>query len=73
MANDEALTSSSLSESDGNSILSGSVHYLMDLNEDSEAVSEEVDEARSRDEVLPYLFEPERLPGPTANLKTKRL
>ena len=57
----EVLTSSSLSESDGDSILSGSVRYSTDLSEDSEAISEpeEVDEP-ARDEVLPYLFEPER-------------
>ena len=56
----EVLTSNSLSESDGDSILSGSVHYSTDLSGDSEAISE-VDEPR--DEVLPYLFEPERRSG----------
>ena len=60
----EVLTSSSLSESDGDSILSGSVCYSTDLSEDSEAISEpeEVDEP-ARDEVLPYLFEPGRRSG----------
>jgi len=46
MAEGEATTSSSFSESDGDSLLSGSVRYLTDLSEDSEAISdasEEVD------------------------------
>ena len=44
------LTSSSLSESDGDSILSGSVHYSTDLSEDSKAISEpeEVDESHDK-------------------------
>ncbi|XP_065899014.1 uncharacterized protein [Dysidea avara] len=56
----EVLTSSSPSESDGNSILSGSVRYSTDLSEDSEAISEPEEVDEPRDEVLPYLFEPER-------------
>jgi len=61
MAEGEATTFSSFSESDGDSLLSGYVHYLTDLGEDSEAISdasEEVDRVAA--EVLPYLFEPER-------------
>jgi len=64
MAEGEATTSSSFSESDGNSLLSGSVHYSTDLSEDTEAISdasEEVDRVASG--VLPYLFEPERCSG----------
>ena len=59
----EVLTSSSLSKTDSDSILSESVRYSTDLSEDSEAISdpEEVDEPR--DEVLPHLFEPERCSG----------
>ena len=56
----EALTSSSPSESDGDSILSGSVRYLTDL---SEAISEPEEVDEPHDEVLPYLFEPERRSG----------
>ena len=61
MADGEATTFSSFSESDGNSLPSGSVHYSTDLSEDSEVISdtsEEVDQVAA--EVLPYLFEPER-------------
>ena len=63
MAEGKVLSLSSLSESDGDSILSGSVHYSTDLSEDSKVISEleEVDEAR--DEVLPYLFESEERSG----------
>ena len=65
-----ATTSSSFSKSDGNLLLSGSVHYLTDLSEDSEAISD-ASEDQVAAEVLPYLFEPEDAPGPTASLKTK--
>ena len=62
----EVATSSSFSKSDGDSLLSGSVHYLTDLTEDSKAISDasepEVDRVAA--EVLPYsLFEPERRSG----------
>jgi len=36
----EATTSSSFSESDGDSLLSGSVCYSTDLTKDSEAISD---------------------------------
>jgi len=61
MAEGEATSSSSFSESDGNSILSGSVCYSTDLSEDSKMMSDvsgEVDQVL--DEVLPYFFEPVR-------------
>jgi len=68
MAEGEATTSSSFSESDGDSLLSGSVRYSTasstDLSEDGEAISdasEEVDRVAA--EVLLYLFEPERRSG----------
>jgi len=64
MAEGEATTSISFSESDGNSLLSGSVRYLTDLCKDSEAISdasEEVDQVVA--EVLPYFFKPERHSG----------
>ena len=64
MAEGEAITSSSFSESDGDSVLSGSVRYSTDLNEDSKVMSdasEKVDRVAA--EVLPYLFEPERHSG----------
>jgi len=54
MAEGEATACSSFSESDGDSLLSDSVHYLTDLSEDSEAMSdtsEEVDRVAA--EVLP--------------------
>ena len=53
----EVLTSNSLSESDGDSILSGSVCYSTDLCEDSEAISEPEEVDKLHDKVLPY--EPE--------------
>jgi len=64
MVEGEAATFSSFSESDGDSLLSGSVCYLTDLSEDSEPISdtsEEVNQVAA--EVLPYLFEPERCSG----------
>ena len=64
VSDSEATTSSSSSESDGDSLLSGSVRYSADLSEDSEAISdasEEVDRVAAK--VLPYLFEPERHSG----------
>jgi len=64
MAEGEATTSSSFSESDGDSLLSGSVCYSTDLNEDSKVMSdasEKVDRVAA--EVLPYFFEPERRSG----------
>jgi len=58
MADGEATAIfSSFSESDGDSILSGSVCYSTDLTEDSKAISD-VPEAGG--EVLLYRFEPER-------------
>jgi len=57
MAEGEATTSNSFSESDGDSLLSGFVRYSTDLSKDSEAISdalEEVDQVTA--EVLPYLF-----------------
>jgi len=64
MAEGEATTSSSFSESNGDSLLSGSVGYSTDLSEDSEAISdtsEEVHQVAAK--VLPYLFKPERHSG----------
>ena len=61
MAESEATTFGSFSESDGDSILSGSVCYSTDLLEDSEAESDLSEEVGG--EVLPYRFEPERRSG----------
>jgi len=58
MADGEAAILSSFSESDGDSILSGSVCYSADLTEDSEAISDASEEAGG--EVLLYRFKPER-------------
>jgi len=61
MVEGEATTFGSFSESDSDSILSGSVCYSTGLSEDSEAeldLSEEIG-----GEVLPYHFEPERYSG----------
>ena len=58
MAEDEATTFGSFSESDGDSILSGSVCYSTDLSEDSEAESDLSEEVGG--EVLLYRFKPER-------------
>ena len=57
MADGEPAIFSSFSESDGDSIPSGSVCYSTDLTEDSKAISD-VPEAGG--EVLLYRFEPER-------------
>jgi len=64
MPEGEATTSSSFSESNSDSLLSGSIRYSTDLSEDSKAISgasEEVDRVTA--EVLLYLFEPERRSG----------
>ena len=61
MAEGEATTFRSFSESNGDSILSGSVCYSTDLSEDSEAESDLSEEVGG--EVLPYRFEPERRSG----------
>jgi len=62
MAEGEATTSRSFSESDGDSLLSDSVRYSIDLSEDSEAISdasEEVDRVAA--EVLSHLFKSEKI------------
>jgi len=60
----ETITTSSFSESDGDSLLSGSVCYLTDLSEDNEAISDaSVEVDRVAAEVLPYIFKPERCSG----------
>ena len=61
MAESEATTFGSFSESDGDSILSGSVCYSTDLSEDSKAESDLSEEVGG--EVLPYRFKPERRSG----------
>jgi len=58
MADCEAAIFSSFSESDGNSILSGSFCYSADLTEHGEVISDASEEAG--DEVLLYRFKPER-------------
>jgi len=58
MADGKAAIFSS-SESDGDSILSGSVCYSTDLTEDSKAISDALEEAGG--EVILYHLEPERL------------
>jgi len=57
MAEGDSLTS--FSETDSNSILSGSVCYSTELSEDNEVLSE-VSLMLDMEEVHPYLFEPER-------------
>jgi len=58
MADGEAAIFSSFSNSNSDSILSGSVCYSTDRTEDSKAKSDASEEAES--EVLLYHFEPER-------------
>ena len=58
MADCEAAIFSSFSESDGNSILSGSVCYSADLTKHSEVISDASEEAGG--EVLLYHFKPVR-------------
>jgi len=53
IAEDGATISSSFSESNGNSLLSGSVRYLIDLSEDSEAMSDASEEV---DRVTAFFF-----------------
>ena len=62
MADVEAAIFSSFSESDGDSVLSGSVCYSTDLTEDSEAILDASEETGG--EVLLYRFEPKRLDAP---------
>jgi len=58
MAEGEATTFDDFSESDSDSILSGSVCYSTDLSEDSETESDLSEEVGGK--VLPYCFKPKR-------------
>jgi len=69
MAESETTTFGSFSESDGNSILSGSVCYSTDLLEDSEAESDLSEEVGG--EVLPYHLNQRDALGPIMCLKMK--